>query len=288
MSVRAASHGKRKRHDYARVARDEDDAFEQQRIVYRRKDHSAIIYVVGGAVLLMVMVVVALWLVRSNDQKAEFDTSRPAGGRDQAAVTTTSAEVQAVASTASNTIEAVETTGTELTGALKTSEIVETTSAGAAAATTTFQSEIQPTKQIDSGKSQSKGDVQDKKHVGNDEEGQPKGKDKDKDKNKVDGETFTGKATFYYQGGAAGACEHKHADSAMICALAPELYASGQNCARKLEITRSGSQKKVTVEVADLCPSCEEKGSVDLSEAAFLVLGEKDEGTFSIEWHFVS
>ncbi|KAK4049954.1 hypothetical protein OIV83_003778 [Microbotryomycetes sp. JL201] len=107
----------------------------------------------------------------------------------------------------------------------------------------------------------------------------------DSKSDKLKGETFTGKATYFYQMGAAGACGNKNPDSALICALAPELYANGANCGRKLEIIRTGSTKKVIVEVADLCPGgCDEKGSVDLSEAAFLVLGTKDEGTIAYDF----
>ncbi|KAK4051517.1 hypothetical protein OIO90_004731 [Microbotryomycetes sp. JL221] len=85
---------------------------------------------------------------------------------------------------------------------------------------------------------------------------------KEKAGDREDPETFEGEATFY--------------------------FAKGANCGRKIEIVRVGSDKKATVEVADLCPSCAQTGSVDLSEAAFLKLGKKDEGLFPIKWHFVS
>ncbi|GAA5992937.1 hypothetical protein JCM10908_000756 [Rhodotorula pacifica] len=106
---------------------------------------------------------------------------------------------------------------------------------------------------------------------------------------KTSGETYTGKATFYFQKGNPGACGKVNPDSALICALQTELYSAGKNCGKKIQITRtSGKGGQIEVTVADQCPSCEGKSYVDLSSGAYEKLGTQDEGMFDISWSFVN
>ncbi|BGO95232.1 hypothetical protein NBRC10512v2_007035 [Rhodotorula toruloides] len=105
---------------------------------------------------------------------------------------------------------------------------------------------------------------------------------------KANGQTYTGKATFYTQNGVAGACGKVNPDSALICALKTETYAGGKNCGKMIRITRtSGKGGSIDVQVADMCPSCEGPGYVDLSTGAYNKLGTVDEGWFDISWQFI-
>ncbi|BGP51475.1 hypothetical protein JCM10450v2_007417 [Rhodotorula kratochvilovae] len=101
------------------------------------------------------------------------------------------------------------------------------------------------------------------------------------------GETYTGKATFYFQKGNPGACGEVNEESAMICALQTELYGDGSNCGRMIELTRTDNGKSIEVEVADMCPTCEDTGYVDLSDGAYKSLGTEDEGWFDMTWSFL-
>lgn len=96
-------------------------------------------------------------------------------------------------------------------------------------------------------------------------------------------EEFTGgKATFFYQGGAYGACGIIHQDGDKIVALAMARYGSGSNnapdCGRQVEITNTDNGKTVVATVADACPGCANFNSLDLSVGAFDAIGDQATG----------
>lgn len=101
-----------------------------------------------------------------------------------------------------------------------------------------------------------------------------------------------GVATFYQQGGVAGACGDFHSDSDFVCALQTELYgdinAVSPNCGRTIHITNPANGKSVDVVVVDACPTCENGDSIDLSPAAFDQIADPDQGVVPISWSFTS
>ncbi|KAI0709271.1 RlpA-like double-psi beta-barrel-protein domain-containing protein-containing protein [Earliella scabrosa] len=100
-----------------------------------------------------------------------------------------------------------------------------------------------------------------------------------------------GHATFYYQGGQAGACGKVNPDSAYIAALQTERYgnlgAKSSNCGRRIKLTNTNNGKSVEVVVADACPSCGDKNDLDLSVDAFKQIAKEEEGYVPIEWSFL-
>lgn len=99
-----------------------------------------------------------------------------------------------------------------------------------------------------------------------------------------------GWATFFTQEGRPGACGQVHKDSDTIVALDFRRYGNmdeiSQYCNRTVQITRISTGKTITATVADACPTCKNKNSLDLSEGAFQKLATKDEGMVSIKWKF--
>jgi hypothetical protein len=105
-------------------------------------------------------------------------------------------------------------------------------------------------------------------------------------------QTFTdGFATFYYQGGVAGACGDKHSDNDLIAAMDTRRYGfTGKKsdlCGQKVQITNPKNGKSVTVTIADACPTCENKNSIDLSVKAFNSIATPAEGMVNIHWKFL-
>ncbi|KAH9005273.1 plant expansin [Lactarius hatsudake] len=100
-----------------------------------------------------------------------------------------------------------------------------------------------------------------------------------------------GQATFFYQKGVAGACGKVHSDDDLICAMDQLRYgdsgARSALCDQKVRITNTKNGKTVTVTVADDCPTCLNKNSIDLSRAAFEAIAPLDDGVAPIEWSFV-
>ncbi|GAA5912669.1 hypothetical protein JCM5296_006050 [Sporobolomyces johnsonii] len=94
--------------------------------------------------------------------------------------------------------------------------------------------------------------------------------------------SYSGQATYFYQGGVAGACGTVHSDSDYIVALDSAMYGSGEYCGKSLTIYGNGNS--VTATVADECPSCASSGSLDLSLAAFEALASTSVGVVSITW----
>jgi len=102
-----------------------------------------------------------------------------------------------------------------------------------------------------------------------------------------------GIATFFTQGGVAGACGKVHKDSDFVAALTHSFYGDfgkkSSNCGRQIEvISVDHPDRKVVVTAADGCPTCPKSNSLDLSTAAFLKLATKNEGIANIKWRFIS
>lgn len=114
--------------------------------------------------------------------------------------------------------------------------------------------------------------------------------------NSGNGEVHTGgEATFFYQGGNAGACGTVHSDSDYIAAIdQDQWYASGSGsfgqpsslCGKQVVITNNNNGKSVTVTIADVCPSCVNSNSIDLSVGAFTAIASESDGMVPISWQF--
>lgn len=107
------------------------------------------------------------------------------------------------------------------------------------------------------------------------------------------GQSFNGGfATYFYQGGNAGACGTVHGDWDMIVAIDHEQwgssgYGSGSNtCGRWLTVTNTKNGKSVVAMVADVCPTCANGNSLDLSQGAFNAIATEAEGSVPISWHW--
>ncbi|KAI0054136.1 hypothetical protein FA95DRAFT_1530154 [Auriscalpium vulgare] len=106
------------------------------------------------------------------------------------------------------------------------------------------------------------------------------------------GQTFTGGvATFFFQGGVAGACGTVHKDTDFVAAIDQTRYGNSGDksalCGRQVAITNKKNGNSVTVTIADDCPTCINENSIDLSESAFKQIATEEEGEVPIEWHFL-
>ena len=100
-----------------------------------------------------------------------------------------------------------------------------------------------------------------------------------------------GVATYFTQNGVAGACGIVHPDSALIVAIDKGYwpgYESGDAsplCGRSLTITNTDNGNTVTATVQDVCPTCDNLNSLDLSSGAFLTIaGALAVGEVPITW----
>lgn len=98
-----------------------------------------------------------------------------------------------------------------------------------------------------------------------------------------------GYATYFYQGGAAGACGNYHSDSDYIIAIDsawwPDMGSSvSQYCGRWITVQNTNNGKTVTAQVADVCPSCVNGNSLDLSVGAFTAIASTGDGMVPINW----
>jgi len=75
--------------------------------------------------------------------------------------------------------------------------------------------------------------------------------------------TYSGQATFYSQGGAAGSCGNYASDSDYVVAVNAAQMNSGW-CGRTVKVTNTANGATITAKVADTCPGCS-YGSLDLS-----------------------
>lgn len=107
------------------------------------------------------------------------------------------------------------------------------------------------------------------------------------------GEVFDGGyATYYHQNGNPGACGNWNSDSAYIVAIDQAKWGGsfGQQsatCGRRVRITNKSNGKTVEAVVADVCPSCRNGNSLDLSVAAFQALSDLSVGMFEISYQFI-
>ncbi|KAN0077080.1 RlpA-like double-psi beta-barrel-containing domain containing protein, partial [Tylopilus felleus] len=108
------------------------------------------------------------------------------------------------------------------------------------------------------------------------------------DNNSSNGPFSGGIATYFYQGGNAGACGNYNPDSAMICAMDSARFDMSL-CGQQVQITNTVSGQSITVTVADECPTCDNSNSIDLSVGAFSALSGNDlsEGVVDIVWSFL-
>ncbi|GAA5898217.1 hypothetical protein JCM8208_000186 [Rhodotorula glutinis] len=97
--------------------------------------------------------------------------------------------------------------------------------------------------------------------------------------------SFTGKGTWYTQGGAAGSCGKVNSDSAYIVAMNSPQVAGGSHCGQYVTVTNTANGKSVRAQVADTCPGCS-YGSLDLSLGAFKAIGNLDTGVLPLRWNW--
>jgi len=97
-----------------------------------------------------------------------------------------------------------------------------------------------------------------------------------------------GFATYFYQGGNAGACGTVHSDSDYIAAIDIAYYGNTGDvsswCGKSLLVENTDTGATVTVTVADVCPTCDNSASLDLSVGAFEALGSLSQGLLNIEY----
>jgi len=97
-----------------------------------------------------------------------------------------------------------------------------------------------------------------------------------------------GYATYFYQGGNAGACGTVHSDSDYIAAIDIAYYGDTGEvsswCGKTLTVQNTENGKTVTVTVADVCPSCDNAQSLDLSYGAFTAIADASEGEVNIQY----
>ena len=87
-----------------------------------------------------------------------------------------------------------------------------------------------------------------------------------------------GEASFYYQGGATGACGQVHGDDDYIVALSPDHFSGNNPCGNKVTVTATsgaGKGRSVDVTVVDKCMGCTTK-HIDLAVGPFKYLAAGD------------
>lgn len=105
------------------------------------------------------------------------------------------------------------------------------------------------------------------------------------------GDVMTGGfATYFYQGGNAGACGTVHSDSDYVIAIDAAGWwsnyeSSGSSyCGKSITLTNTNNGKSVTAVVADVCPTCDTNNSLDLSVGAFQAIASESDGLVPITW----
>lgn len=101
-----------------------------------------------------------------------------------------------------------------------------------------------------------------------------------------------GFATWFYQGGNAGACGQFHGDGDLIAAIDQRRYGydfsqPSSLCGQRVHIKNPANGNTVEVVIADVCPTCDNENSIDLSLGAFQALADLGVGHMAIEWNFV-
>ncbi|CAH0023837.1 unnamed protein product [Clonostachys rhizophaga] len=107
-------------------------------------------------------------------------------------------------------------------------------------------------------------------------------------------EVYTGGfATFYFQNGSPPACGGRpRSDSELIVALDMRRYGSDYSapspyCSKVIRVTNAINGRSVDVTVVDVCPTCLNSNSLDLSPTAFQAIGDLNDGMVPIVWQFV-
>lgn len=101
-----------------------------------------------------------------------------------------------------------------------------------------------------------------------------------------------GFATYFHQNGNAGACGQYHSDGEYGIAIDSNGYwgqdfSQGSDlCGRVINIKNTNNGKTVTATVWDVCPTCNNGNSLDLSVGAFNAIATEAEGMVPIEWSF--
>jgi len=101
-----------------------------------------------------------------------------------------------------------------------------------------------------------------------------------------------GFATYFYQNGNAGACGQYHSDSDYGIAIDSNGYwgqdfSQGSDlCGKVINIKNDNNGKTVTATVWDVCPTCNNGNSLDLSVGAFNAIASESEGMVPISWSF--
>ncbi|VDC05954.1 unnamed protein product [Peniophora sp. CBMAI 1063] len=97
-----------------------------------------------------------------------------------------------------------------------------------------------------------------------------------------------GEATFYFQGGVAGACGQVNPDSALIVAEQAQRFKQS-DCGRRVQVTNTQNGRTVVATVADECPGCQgNANSLDLSQGAFDQIADESQGIVPITWEYLS
>ncbi|KAK4047644.1 hypothetical protein OIV83_005302 [Microbotryomycetes sp. JL201] len=100
-------------------------------------------------------------------------------------------------------------------------------------------------------------------------------------------QTFTGWATYFWQGGNYGNCGIISQDTDKVIALPTKTYANGIHCGKQIKVTRKSTGKSIIATVRDSCPTCVTNTSLDLSYGAFIELATEEEGMVEISWSWV-
>lgn len=100
-----------------------------------------------------------------------------------------------------------------------------------------------------------------------------------------------GYATFFYQGGNPGACGIVHSDSELGIAIDGNGWwqnygVTSEHCGKYINIRNTNNGKTVTAQVWDVCPTCVNDNSLDLSVGAFQAIASESDGMVPIEWSF--
>jgi len=100
-------------------------------------------------------------------------------------------------------------------------------------------------------------------------------------------QTFKGKGTYFTPN--AGACGWSNNDNDLIAALNRPQYGNinkvSPACGKMASVT--GPLGTIQVKIADACPECK-LGSLDLSPAAFKLIGKPTDGIIPITWQFIN
>jgi len=104
------------------------------------------------------------------------------------------------------------------------------------------------------------------------------------------GSTHTGGfATYFYQNGNPGACGNWNSDSGLGVAIDGNGFwqnygVQSDHCGKWVNIKNTKNGKTVKAQIWDVCPTCVNDNSLDLSVGAFNAIATPDEGMVPIEW----